>query len=253
MKMTLLEMVQAILSSMDSDEVNSISDSVEALQVAKIVRDSYVDIADRLELPELYSLFELEPVGASKPTLMTLPSDVDSVLWIKYDDRDADETIPEYKNVYPMELADFLDYTYAFDTDASEFFSYDHTMNSDTITIFGYNNLSPRNYTVLEDGTILFDSYNSDVEANLQKSKVLAYGKVIPSFTFSDSFTPNLQSNQFTLLLNEAKRQAFVELKQTQNIVAEQRAKRSWIRSQRNKENVPTATNYSRYPDYGRK
>jgi len=37
MKMTLLEMVQNILSDMDSEEINSISDSNEAEQIAKVI------------------------------------------------------------------------------------------------------------------------------------------------------------------------------------------------------------------------
>ncbi len=36
-KMTLLEIVQDIMSDMDSDEVSSINDSVESLQVAQHV------------------------------------------------------------------------------------------------------------------------------------------------------------------------------------------------------------------------
>ena len=42
MKFTLLEMVQEILSDMDSDEVDSIEDTVEAEQVATIVRSTYL-------------------------------------------------------------------------------------------------------------------------------------------------------------------------------------------------------------------
>jgi len=36
-KKTVLDMVQDILSDMESDEVNSISDTTEALQVAQII------------------------------------------------------------------------------------------------------------------------------------------------------------------------------------------------------------------------
>jgi hypothetical protein len=41
MKMTLLEMVQNILSDMDSEEINSLSDSNEAEQIAKVVENTY--------------------------------------------------------------------------------------------------------------------------------------------------------------------------------------------------------------------
>ena len=40
-KKNLLEIVQNILSDMDSQEVNSISDSIEAMQVAQIVETTF--------------------------------------------------------------------------------------------------------------------------------------------------------------------------------------------------------------------
>ena len=42
-KMTVLEMVQDILNDMDSDEVNSINDTIEAQQVANTVRTVYAN------------------------------------------------------------------------------------------------------------------------------------------------------------------------------------------------------------------
>ena len=86
MKYTLLELVQNILSSMDADEVNSITDTVEAQQVAKIVRTVYMDIMERANLPEHYGLVNLQASGTTlKPVLMTVPSSVQDIIWIKYD------------------------------------------------------------------------------------------------------------------------------------------------------------------------
>ena len=42
-KLTLLDMVQRTLSSMDSDTVNSFDDTIESEQVAYIIRDVYFD------------------------------------------------------------------------------------------------------------------------------------------------------------------------------------------------------------------
>ena len=44
-------MVQDVMSSMDSDEVNSITDTTESLQVARIVRACYFDVVS-VKLPE---------------------------------------------------------------------------------------------------------------------------------------------------------------------------------------------------------
>lgn len=53
MKQTLLEMVQLILSSIDGEEVNSIDDTVEANQVALIVKSVYYDMLSDISLPEI--------------------------------------------------------------------------------------------------------------------------------------------------------------------------------------------------------
>lgn len=86
-RMTLLEMTQNVLSSCDSDSVNSISDTIESMQVATIIRNKYFDIAARGLVPEQQQLFQLTPsVDPTKPTQMTLPSNVSRLLWVKYFD-----------------------------------------------------------------------------------------------------------------------------------------------------------------------
>ena len=49
-KLTLLDMTQDILSDIDSDEVNSISDTPDSLQVAGIIKSSFYDMIDIKEL-----------------------------------------------------------------------------------------------------------------------------------------------------------------------------------------------------------
>ncbi len=84
MKYTLLEIVQSVLSSMDSDEINSIDDTVESQQVVEIVKTVYDDIISRSDLNSNKTLFNL--IGStdpSKPTLMTRPEGIDRVDWLK--------------------------------------------------------------------------------------------------------------------------------------------------------------------------
>jgi len=59
-KLTLLEMTQDIMSDMDSDDVNSINDSVEALQVAQIIKTTYYNIIDGKNYAFLYELFQVD-------------------------------------------------------------------------------------------------------------------------------------------------------------------------------------------------
>ena len=59
MKSNLLQIVQSILSDMDSEDVNTISDTVEAQQVASVVEDTYFNIIAARDIPEHNKLIPL--------------------------------------------------------------------------------------------------------------------------------------------------------------------------------------------------
>ena len=99
-KMTLLEMTQNILSDMDSDEVNSISDSTEALQVAEVIKTTYYNIIDGRDFPWLKELFQMSNSGTTvRPTHMTLPENVIDLEWIKYNCIKSGETRNKFKTI----------------------------------------------------------------------------------------------------------------------------------------------------------
>lgn len=236
MKYTLLDMTQKILSSMDSDAVNSISDTVESAQVAEIIRTTYYDIISVLNLPEHYELFELTATGSSTPTIMTVPSNVIELLWIKYDNKLSTETAKKYIELQYWPLKDFIDSMHSLNGSSSTVSTFTMTTNgSDTMDILCQNDRYPTRYTTFNDNTIIFDAYKSTEDSYLQKNKTMAWGQTIPAWSHTDNFTPDLDAKQFTLLLNEAKGQAFIELKQQVNAKAEKRARRGWISTARDK------------------
>lgn len=87
MKYTLLQMTQSILSSMSSDEVNSISDTAESMQVAECIRQTYLNMLGRYDLPEHNQLIQLNPSDQSnQPVLMFRPDGVQRIEWLEYFD-----------------------------------------------------------------------------------------------------------------------------------------------------------------------
>lgn len=93
MKPTLLDMTQEILSGLSSDEVNSISDSPEALQVATIIKRKYFDIIHRVDLPEHDQLVQLDPsLDATIPVQMFIPDGVSHLKWLKYYNTNVNDT-----------------------------------------------------------------------------------------------------------------------------------------------------------------
>lgn len=244
-------MVQTVLSSLDSDQVNSITDTTEALQVAYVIRSIYYRIAASADLPEQSGIFNLTASSTATPVVMFRPSNVNSVEFLKYNYADTEDTDPQFKDIQFLSLSKFLDNMYSLDLSDTSVDSADITVNgSDVFKILFRNDSHPSYYTVLDDFTVLFDSYNSEVDAFLQSSKTIGHGMLAQSFSLSDSFIPNLDEQQFDLLLNEAKSWCAVELKQSVHQKAEQAARRGWIGLQRTKH---AFSHENTLPDYGRR
>lgn len=256
MKKTLLEIVQIILASTEDITINSIEDNELAQDIAKVVRDSYEFIATKADLPEHWSLFELTASGdADLPNIMYLPSNILALDWVKYDNREDGDTDAFFQEVKFMELKEFLEYTHQFDSDEDDVDQITFDIGSDTILFKCYNDRFPTYYTAADDYTLVFDAYNSEEgDSTLVKNKTQCYGKLSSTFTMDDDFIPDLDAEQFQLLINEAKAQAFVEKKQTQNPKAEQRARSLWISTARKKRAVGDPYGeFKNLPDYARR
>ena len=85
MKTTLLEMVQSILNDMDSEAVNSLSDSVEAQQIASVIEDTYYNIISNRDIPEHKRLISLTSLSDStRPTHFKYPTNTKQLDEIRY-------------------------------------------------------------------------------------------------------------------------------------------------------------------------
>lgn len=254
MKYTLLKMVQLILSAMDSDEVNDINDTVESRQVVDVIETTYNDIVSIVDFPEHWDLFELQPSGdPTRPTLMYLPDGVAKLDWIQYDNREDLSTVRDMKPVTPLVRGDFFYRMNGLNSAENYVYRYDYLVGAETFDIRGRNDMFPTYYTVISDNAILFDSYRADIDTTLQGNKTMCYGMKIPIFTRSNTFVPDLDARNFTLLFNEAKSQAFIEIKQVQNAKADQRARRALVHTQRTKTRAKTETALDKAPNFGRR
>lgn len=256
MKRTLLEMTQDILVSLDGDEVSDIADTAESAQVAAIIRQCFYEIAANAKLPEHFALFELAETSSSSPVIMTKPTDVLTIEWIKYDNKLAAETPTEYVQVNFLPLDDFLNRQLGQDSDATDIARFDYTIGSDIFPVVHLTSRAPSFYTTYNDSTLIFDSYNSDEETFLRKTKTMCYGLKESSWTHSNSAVPNLDHKLHNLLFQEAKAQCFNELKQVDNLRVEKKARRGWQTLYKEKHDVKGQDPYwdkTKLPNYGRR
>lgn len=246
-------MVQSILSSMSSDEVNSISDTTESLQVAEILKQTYFNILSRSKLPIQQEMFQLNAsTDSTQPVLMYRPDQVAKMDWIKYFDGSSSSSPPEYKYVTILPVTQFLDIVNGFNTDETDVESFTFTANSESFT-FNYKNAKqPQFCTAIENYYIIFDSFDASIETTLQASKTQCWGEVLPTWFNVDGFIPDFDDQQFPLLLNEAKALAFYELKQQPHAKAEQEARRQWGTLQKDKSLTNKPSYFDQLPNFGR-
>jgi len=246
-KMTLLEMTQDILSDMDSDEVNSINDSIESLQVAQIIKTTYYNIIDGRDYDFLYELFQLDASGtSSRPTHMKLPENIIDLKYIKYNCKTLTDTKDKYLKIKYLMPEDFMEVVDSRDSSKSNV-----TVVTDPtgISINVMNDKAPEYFTSFDDENLVFDSYDSEVDTTLQNNKTQCHGKRSVAFTLLDSFTPDLPVQMFSYLLAEAKSTAFVTLKQMPNAKAEQISN---SQKRRMSQDAWRVKNGIHYPNYGR-
>ena len=255
MKYTLLQLVQAVLSSIDGDEVSNINDTVESSQVVEVIKQNYFDIIGSLDLPEHYGYFQLNASGDNtKPILMTVPEGILSIEWIKYNHQESSDTDLEYKTINYLEQDQFIERMFTMNSGDADVGSMTTPLGgSDDMVVLFKNDAMPTYWTSPDDSNILFNSYDSSEENTLQKSNTYCYGLIAPVFTESNTFVPDIDAAQHQVLLQEAKRQATVELRQFQNPNAEEKSRRNRIRATKNKRTAPGKEQFkSRLPNYGR-
>lgn len=254
MKYALLEIVQLVLASMDSDEINSITDTTEAQSVLGIVKTCYFDLAAQANLPRHYGMFQLTPSGdITRPVTMYLPDNIASMEWIRYNWATLANPELTMNMVYPMPLEAFLNQIFQLNTNDVNTQSYQEVVNGNTFTLLCQNDRAPHYYTTANDGTVLFDCFDNTMDSTLQSQKTMCWGQKEFPWTASDTFVPDLDDKQFQLLLNEAKALAFVELKQATHPKAEKNARRLWIDGQSDKTKIPLQTAHQRDVNYGRR
>lgn len=224
MKKTLLGIVQDVLNTLDTDEVNSITDTAEAVQVAQIVESTYYEMLARRDWPHLRKLGKLNSISDNtRKTMLGLPEDVTRLDVLTYNKVRDGETRARWQEIKYKEPEEFL-------RDANK-------LNSDnnnviTVSLFGgasvqvRNDRAPEFWTSFDDSTIVMDGIDSDVESTLQGDKTQAYFYVTPSWSMADGFIPDLPIEAFPALISEVKSVAALEVNQEANEKAEQQSRR---------------------------
>lgn len=247
--MTLLEMVQDIIESLGSEQVNSITESSESFQIATFVKNSFHNLYTNRNIPDFEGLVQLVPWSDNLyPTFIRYPTDIKEMKVVWYDIHPTDQyglDHVHYKEILFLPPEEFLRRCNYGDAD------------TDTVvepfantTLYIRNNTDPSYWTTFDNQNIIFDAYDSSKDSTIQASKLRALGSYYPEFLMEDTFVPKLHGMYFPMLLQEAKALSFSLLKGYVDPKVEQMARRQRYSIQNDKFIDNRATQWN---DYGRK
>lgn len=248
MAKTLLNITQEILTVMTSDEVNSITDTAEAEAVARIVVSTFESMVSNRNWPSHKRPITLEsPSSTLQPTHISLPSNVKELVSISYNKAKLGDDKLRYDTVKWKEPDEFLMYTNSRNSTKTNV----QTVEDDTgIKFLILNDCHPTYYTTFNDKTMVFDSFESDVDDTLHPDNFQTIGYIMPKAQLKDGWVPDLPKEAIATLVEEAKSTARFQIDSVQDIKAERLARKNdrWLARK-----SWSVNGGIKYPDYGRK
>ena len=245
-KKTLLEIVQDIMNDIDSDSVNSISDTVESSQIAQVCQSVYFDIISTLDLPEHKELMTLTGLSdGSKPNFMDA-SALTNIQEVRYNVSEVSGQV-DYKLIPYYAPDEFVAKILERDSSSSNIILVSDPTSGIQLPIV--NDAMPSYYTLFDDRYVCFDSYKATVDSTLQTSKTMTFGTKYPSFTVADGAIPDIDDTIFPYYIAECKSRCFSMFKGGPDPKVEQfaRKQRYFLRNDRWKVKQVNIRN-----DYGR-
>lgn len=250
---TLLEAVQLILSSLDADEVDSVSDTIESNQVSLILKSVYYDMLSEIDTPDKETMFQLNASGDNtKPCLMFIPTNITKIFSVMYNIKEDTESHPNYRQMEYVTFPEFLRRMQGI-REGTSTGSMTVTNNGESFTVLFRKDEDPRHYTTTDDLQYIFNAFDETKDTTLQKSKTLCLGISYPTWSMTDTFIPDLVPQQFALWINKSKVRAHQELKQILNQEAISETKNQKMILQKRKRKTENLSEVKKAGRYGRK
>lgn len=223
MTMNLVDMAERVAQFCNASHIDSIHDSDESYRIAQIIKETFETMVLSQEIQTALELFHLQ--SATKETLKTtlyLPDECLTLDIVKYTSHQGKIYSPQY-----LEPMDFISRSLELDVTRPNVTTVVDPESNTTYNI--QTDKDPSYYTVMSGKYLVFDSYNKNFEDLIQGRHALVYGHTLPKFELEDEFVPDLQEQQFPVLLSRAKTAADMELRNNFNQVEADRGKKLFL------------------------
>lgn len=232
---TLLQLVQDVLSDMNSDVVSNINETAESKQVTTIAKNVYYAMCDEYNLPGKIKLGKLDASAGDRPNYMKLPAGTKRLISLRYDC--SVDTLDKvlYNELCFLEPEAFIDLVTT-RLDVNGVVYVDDPASGVSLPIL--SDSFPKFYTSFDNEYIVFDSFNINVDTQLQNSKTLARLEYTSEFKLENDYKIDLPDHILSLYYNEVASNCFTTVKQVSNPKIEQANSRLRYNVQRHKDKV---------------
>jgi len=246
-KLTLLEIVQSVLNATGGDEVNDISASAESESAALVAKEVYEQLVSDSDWPHLNTVSELDAVSDPlRPMILRVPDALAEIEDVKYDITKITDSKVTIKDIKFIESYNFLSMVHHRNTSDANVSTY----KINNVPLFIITDKAPTYWTTFDDEIIIFDSFDQSEDSTLQASKSIVLAKKEAVWISSNTFVPDLPSNNFPQYLARVKAKFFAYDKEQNSPLDLEEANRGKNRQKRK----PYRTEETiRKPNYGRR
>lgn len=245
-KRTILQLVAQLGEGIESDEIESLNETVEASDIASILEQTYKEILNRrtweFMTGKVRQLDNRLPASTELNTLL-IPADVKKITCLRY----KDEVSDKFGDLLYLTACDFVEMVQSRTvTDAA----ITSILNEDGVELLTFTDRKPEHWTSFDEATITFDAYDVALgTGNIGVDSVII-ADVMPVTDFTDpTAVLNIPERMETLVFNEALSTCNYRLRQTADPRTDRIARRQNISLRRNE--VITKTD-NKEATYGR-
>lgn len=234
---TLLQVVQNVLSAMEADNVNSISDTVESVAIARVAEETFFELISQSDWPHLEVLETADSYSSlESPNVLRIPKNLKNIKGLWYNGN---------KLKY-LGTEEFVEMSNNLDVNKDNVVE---SLVSQGVTLRCYNDEGPTVFTLIGDSLIVTNSYDSIQGSTLMGSKALISGSETPYFELDDNFVPKMPDSMLSTYLAMVKRSAFLYFRREPSTKDERAALAGMSKLLRNKSSL---YNKSSRVNYGR-
>ncbi len=225
-KKSLLKIVQRIGEAIGSDEIDTLTETIESIEITNIVEDTFIEVLSRRDwefLRDRALQLDARDAGDTKIMNLKIPSNVTRLQCVKYIDDNG-----KFVELTYLPACDFLTRIQGRNVADTNITAIN---NDDGVALLIITDQRPTMYTSFDEENITFDAHDATRGVgNLVVDSVIV-ANIIPAMDFTDpTATLPVPERMETLIINEAKATAGVHLRQNVDPRAERIARRQGIK-----------------------